>query len=131
MLPTELNVLTPSKNLRRDRSLICVSQPLADRAGMEPEDVRGPDPEGTEEGEAPRCSCLSSRSLRLEQLITHEMFSSIMSDFHRHGQSSPERQGVQEWTKMTTEDFQVAIAKQLGRSPQDKSIVRLCNKVRC
>lgn len=85
---------------------------------------------GMEPEEEAACGCLSApRSLQLEQLITHEMFSSIMADFHSHNQNSSTYQTTQERTKMTTEDFQVAISKQLGRSPHDESIKQLCNKV--
>ena len=84
--------------------------------------------------ESATCNLQSSKSLNLEQLITKEMFSSLMSDFNQQQSRSRSSSGgyktAQERTTMSMDDFRVAIAKQLRMSPDDRSIVELCNKVR-
>lgn len=79
---------------------------------------------------------LASPSFHLAEHINQERFSKIMADFNdrKHQScncsSSSGNSGTLQRTKMTTEDFQEAMSKLLGRPPDDPKIVLLCEKVK-
>ena len=87
--------------------------------------------------QAPETS-LASPSFTLADHITQERFSKIMADFNERrqqtlqGNSSNQGLGstLLQTTKMTTEDFQEAMSRRLGRPPDDPKIMLLCKKVR-
>lgn len=82
------------------------------------------------------CGSLASPSLTLADHITQERFSRIMADFSERkqqtfagGSSNNQGLGALQSTKMTTEDFQEAMSRLLGRPPDDPKIMLLCKKV--
>jgi hypothetical protein len=96
------------------------------------EDPRAPSPRSGMDQQQISASSLASPSLHLVEHITRGRFSQIMADFNHRKQRGNTDSSYQGTTlpQMTTEDFQEAMSRLLGRPREDPKIILLCKKVR-